>query len=129
MSTVAREWIRYGLRVAIVWSNDSVSVGTVVSSTDSSVFVQADGERLRFRKHSLTLFGGTATRIEPLTPALERRAEIRAELRSAARIMRQYAADPRVRHHNDLDEALTALIELRDQITARIAALCELDRP
>jgi hypothetical protein len=129
MNTVTQEWIRYGLRVAIVWSNGSVSIGTVVSGTDSSVFVQADGERHRFRKHSLVLFGSSSTHLEQITPALIRRADLGAEIRKALITMRKYVADPRLRTRPDVDQAMTALIELRDQITARIAALCELDRP
>lgn len=127
MSLVAQEWVRYGLRVAIVWSNDTVSIGTVVGVTDSSVFVQGDGERHRFRARSLTLFGGDGAHLERLTPALIRRGEVGAEVRKALTTLRKYVVDPRLRTRHDVDQAMTALIELRDQLTARISALCELD--
>jgi hypothetical protein len=126
MGLVAQGWIWYGVRVAVVWSDDRVSLGKVVGLTDSSVFVEVDGDRVRFRPHSLTMFGGDA-RIERPNAMLVRLADQQRAIRTEARAVRARAADSRLQRGKNITDAIEALIELRDEATRSIAYLSTLD--
>jgi hypothetical protein len=127
--TAAPEWIGYRAEVAVVYGGGAVEIGRVWTFNDERVVVEVEGDVLRFHVATLTMVGTRDASLCIVTDERRRRAARRAAVRSAVRTLKTMMnSDERLRRPDpDLDEALTALIELRDEVTRRIAALSELD--
>jgi hypothetical protein len=127
--TTVPEWIGYRAEVAVVYGSGAVELGRVWMFDAERVVVKTDDDTLRFRTATLTMVGTRDARLGNVTDGLRRRADRRTAVRSAVRTLKtMMTTDERLRRSDpDLDEAMAALIELRDEVTRRVAALSELD--
>jgi hypothetical protein len=126
--TTVPEWIGYRAEVAVKYGTGAVEIGHVRTFSNERVVVETDSDTLRFHMATLSMVGAAEVKLTSITPDLRRRAVRRATIRRAVRSIRSSLRDDHFyRLNDDVSGALAALIELRDEVARRIAALSELD--